>query len=638
FYYFTISYAGAHRDKKILAAAFILSFIMVPLFIWSDLFLDGVYSYEWGYYPKAGAFHPLYLLAFFSMVLRGFVLLYNNYRENLTRLSMLDRKHIKYITAGFAIALLASVDYLPNYGVGVYPVGFAFISLFSCVIAYAIMRYGILNIRIVLKKQKVYSIAAGMLTGLFVVLVLTITNVISVFNKVDSFMVNVFAALVITFLFNPLRHKIHKLVDSLFFKKTYDYYATVQQVSATLVPMLELQRIYKFVSNIIYEVLGLQGVCLMSPGSDGMYENVFSISYSDDNRWQAGNTLQESDKVFLTEECDIIRALYRSREILLRDNFGNNNESGCSDSGCNKMFEKLKRKLGCSAIEAVVPVFVDSKLVLVLIAGERLSGDMFTEEDVNLLSTIAEQAATAIKHAQLYLEKVQSERLASIGMMSATFAHEIRNPLTSLKTFAQLMPEKYNDEEFRNTFSKIVVGEIERIDGLIEDLLDFSMKKKTPGIDYIDVTNMVDGVVDYVMEKLAMNKQNIHIEKMYNKKSVPISGDAKQLKQAILNVIDNGCQAMHGTGVLKVFIKPNFSSVDIEIMDNGEGIHPDYLKDIFNPFVTSKEMGVGLGLAISERIIDDHGGTILVNSRYTEGSTFTITLPISHDMAEMVHG
>lgn len=149
-----------------------------------------------------------------------------------------------------------------------------------------------------------------------------------------------------------------------------------------------------------------------------------------------------------------------------------------------------------------------------LVLGEKISGDIFTNEDLNLLNTISVQAAIAVKNARLYQEKINSERLASIGMMSATFAHEIRNPLTSLKTFAQLMPEKYNDIEFRDTFSRIVVGEIEKIDGLISDLLDFSSNKKPTRINNFNLTELVDKIVDYVKGKLEFEKSKIVVEKI----------------------------------------------------------------------------------------------------------------------------
>ncbi|MBI4682911.1 MAG: hypothetical protein HY757_07410, partial [Nitrospirae bacterium] len=296
-----------------------------------------------------------------------------------------------------------------------------------------------------------------------------------------------------------------------------------------------------------------------------------------------------------------------------------------------EIIERIKSDLKPFSGEAVVPVFIDKKLILLLILGEKLSGDMFTNEDINLLNIVSNQIAIAIKNAELYKDKVRTERLASMGMMSATFAHEIRNPLTSLKTFAQLMPEKYNDEEFRETFSRIVVGEIERIDGLIGDLLDFSSDKKLCRLNYFDLTTLVDDIVDYVRGKIEFDRKNILFKKNYGKEEINMTGDAEKLKQAFINIITNGCQAMNGEGTLTVSIKQNSRYVDIAIADTGEGITEDDISKIFDPFVTTKEMGIGLGLAISKRIIEDHQGKINVKSKVSKGTTFTVTLPVQND-------
>jgi signal transduction histidine kinase len=265
-----------------------------------------------------------------------------------------------------------------------------------------------------------------------------------------------------------------------------------------------------------------------------------------------------------------------------------------------------------------------------IILGERLSGDIFINEDINLLNTIAHQTAIALKNAGLYKEKIDSERLASIGMMSATFAHEIRNPLTSLKTFAQLMPEKYNDEEFRDTFSKIVEGEIERIDGLIGNLLDFSSEKKPAYVNEFNLVDLVGETVRYVENKMEIERRTIEIEKKYTEDEIPMTGDAEKLKQMFINILMNGCQAMNGEGVLTVKMHQNSKYVDVSITDTGKGIPPGDISKIFDPFVTTKEMGVGLGLAISKRIIEDHNGKVKVRSTVSKGSTFTISLPVQN--------
>ena len=190
--------------------------------------------------------------------------------------------------------------------------------------------------------------------------------------------------------------------------------------------------------------------------------------------------------------------------------------------------------------------------------------------------------------------------------------------------------KKYNDIEFRNTFSKIVEGEIEKIDGLINDLLDFSMHKKASGINNFNLVSLVDETIDYIKRKDPYNNGSIAVQKKYNDSEIFMTGDASKLNQAFVNIITNGYQAMNGEGQLTVNINPDGNNVKIVITDTGEGIEPESISKIFDPFVTTKEMGVGLGLAISKRIIEDHKGELNVDSSVSAGTSFTITLPVQN--------
>lgn len=484
-----------------------------------------------------------------------------------------------------------------------------------------------MDINLVFRKSMVYSLSAGILTSLFVVLVLTMTTFVSHIANISSFAITTVSALIIAFLFNPLKNKIQTVIDKSFFKKTYDYFPTIRQISRKLTSLFELDEIYKYVGEVLSSTLGLSTIYLLYAGPDRDYEIVYHSSFNKD-RGSAGNEKGETGKQErkLTGSSSLVRFFKKSDDILVREEM-----PGLEGSVQNEEIERIKEELKLFYGEAVVPVFIDRKLTLLLILGEKVSGDMFTNEDINMLNIVSNQIAIAIKNSLLYKDKIHTERLASIGMMSATFAHEIRNPLTSLKTFAQLMPEKYSDEEFRETFSRIVVGEIERIDGLIKDLLDFSSNKKSARVNNFNLVSLIDETVNYVVRKLEMEKKAISVRKKYGEDEIYMYGDAEKLKQTFINIILNGCQAMSGEGELTVEIQRNNASASVLVRDTGTGIHPDDITKIFDPFVTTKDMGVGLGLAISKRIIEDHSGKIDVESEESRGTTFTVTLPVQND-------
>ncbi|MCK5505932.1 MAG: hypothetical protein KAJ10_12270, partial [Thermodesulfovibrionia bacterium] len=406
------------------------------------------------------------------------------------------------------------------------------------------------------------------------------------------------------------------------YKQKYDYYATVRKVSQNLASILDLKEIYIFVGESILSTLKLNNICMMTAVPSGGYAVVYRNCISGISSIVDVNG---NERIRVGRRSDIVKLLRSSDDIIIR-----NELSRAKGIIGENAIDNLKNKLESLQCEITAPVFVDDKLTFLIFLGGKSSGDKFTMEDINLLNTISDLMASAVKNAGIYKDKIRAERLASIGIMSATFAHEIRNPLTSMKTFAQLIQEKYNDAEFRDKFSKIVLYDIERINGLIEDLLDFSEEKKSPGINNFDVTQLLDETVDYVKNKFGIENKIINIEKQYSCYGFNLCGNSKKLKHAFVNIINNGCQAMNGDGVLKVAVDSNDRNVDIAITDSGEGIPPENIEKIFDPFVTTKEMGMGIGLAISKKIIEDHGGKIKVKSQLSTGTTFTISLPVEH--------
>ncbi len=567
-----------------------------------------------------GMMYHLFSLFFAATVVYGYIRMLLKYKA-ATRFK---KNQLLYVLVAFVIAGVSGlIHFLSAYGIKERYPHDLFVILFAALVSYSIVKYRAIEVDVAFKRTMAYSFSASLLTGLFIIIVLGITNLFSTFAEIHSFRVSILAAFLIALLFNPLKNRVQVIIDRVFYKRSYDYYATIQQVSSTLASMFDLQKIFRFVGNIIYEVLGLENVYLLTASPGGGYEVVYHVYRKDKKRKHDSQPQCSMEGMRIGSRSGIIGLCRKYGDILVRDELTRVER----DSG-EDMILKIKADLDLFQAEAVVPVFVDGKLTALMVLGERLSGDMFTGEDINLLSTIADQTAIAIKNAALYKDKVNSERLASIGMMSATFAHEIRNPLTSLKTFAQLMPEKYNDAEFRDKFSKIVVGEIERIDGLISDLLDFSAEKKMSRVNKFNLVALVDEIVDYVRGKMDFEKKNIAMEKKYEEYEINMSGDAAKLKQAFINIVTNGYQAMNGEGVLSVRIKLRGRYVDVVVTDTGEGIHPDDIMKIFDPFVTKKPLGVGLGLAISNRIIEEHKGRIHVESKLSKGSTFTVSLPV----------
>ena len=253
---------------------------------------------------------------------------------------------------------------------------------------------------------------------------------------------------------------------------------------------------------------------------------------------------------------------------------------------------------------------------------------------------MANQTAIAVENARLYedLKKSKSyirraDRLASLGTLTAGLAHEIRNPLVAIKTFTQLLPERLEDEEFRNHFLNIASGEVDRISALVTELLEFA-RPSEPKFEMEDINNIIDGMV--LLVSTETKSKHIGIIKDYALDLRPITIDREQMKQVFLNILLNAIEATPENGKIYVktrcFTKPQGEPyIQVEFTDTGCGIPAEYLEDIFTPFFTTKEKGSGLGLSISNQIIQDHKGYIDVESQVNKGTSFFINLPLNQD-------
>lgn len=607
FYHFIINWTDL-RKERIFVPVFYLVGLVFLILLWSgNYFIDGLYHYYWGYYPKAGLLHPAYLLFLTIATLRIFSILSRSLKSD--SLTPIARNQVKYVLALIGIYAMASFDFLVNYGLEIYPFGFIFVCVSLYLTSHAIVRYRLLDINIVIRKSLGYSLVAGVLTSVFVVLVLAMTRYLSEVAGITSFSITVIAALTIAFLFNPLKSRIQSIIDRIFYKTTYDYYATIQKVSHDLATSIDTKIIYRFIVDAVFSALKLKNTfLLLLDGSQ--YYAIYSRSQLEKN-----STVDGKQGLKIPEDCRLVGFLNQKKETIIREELSRAVDHQTADG--------IADLLSPFGGEGVVPILIDDKIALLLILGEKLSGDIFTDEDVTLLNTIANQASIAIKNASLYAEKIQSERLASIGMMAATLAHEIKNPLASIKIFTQLLPEKYYDREFRESFLHIVSNEIQRINGLVTELLDFS-KPTLIDIQEVDASSLLDETIELVSKNF--EHAGIQIMKTYHGQFF-LAGDHERLKQALLNILLNSQQAMQGGGVLEVGSSIQDKHVSISIRDNGPGIPGNILKKIFDPFFTTKQRGAGLGLAISKKIIDDHGGMITVESGRGKGTIFYLLLP-----------
>ena len=256
-----------------------------------------------------------------------------------------------------------------------------------------------------------------------------------------------------------------------------------------------------------------------------------------------------------------------------------------------------------------------------------------------------EMTAQLIRVRELEERLRRADRLAALGTMAAGIAHDIRNPLTSILIFSQLMSLHHDDPNVRAKFDRIVPRELERVQAVIEDMMELARSSALN----LEPTN-INEVLVQVLE--LYESQATSLEVKISRELAPdlpfCMADKKRLHRCFSNLISNGIQAMVSGGDLGVRTDrfppaairdpktdPSAedtgvgTSIRVVISDTGQGIPADRLSRIFDPFYTTKEKGLGLGMAITHRIVEDHKGSIDVQSQVGIGSTFTILLPVS---------
>ncbi len=245
-------------------------------------------------------------------------------------------------------------------------------------------------------------------------------------------------------------------------------------------------------------------------------------------------------------------------------------------------------------------------------AGGNLSGYVFIAKDIT-------------ERRKLEFQIFQSEKLAALGQLSAGMAHEINNPLFVISGRLEMLKDENCNQKVKTSLD-LISSQTDRIRKLVDRILKFS-RKAAPVLEMLDINEVIETVLPLIhYNKLPSAK--IEVKKSFEKNMPKIKGDQHQLQEVFLNLLTNAYQSMPDGGVIKV-TTANFQNLyaQIQIIDTGIGIPTHHLKNIFMPFFSTKNEGIGLGLSICHNIIKNHNGFIELASQVNQGSTFTIKLP-----------
>ncbi len=291
-----------------------------------------------------------------------------------------------------------------------------------------------------------------------------------------------------------------------------------------------------------------------------------------------------------------------------------------------------------------VPLIVRGRPIGAIQVINKKSGEEFTRTDLDLLTAASQQIAVAMENAKLYerlqhkfqlteqeLKRTQerllrSERLSAVGNLVQGVAHEIRNPLMTIGGFARRIKVKETEDKSLSRYADIILEEAGRLEKLVQDVREFSevqTAKLSP--------SRIEAVIEEIVPKIEALAQETGVQvRLSMDDDIPLLDmDCSQMAKALVNIAENGIEAMPSGGNLEIQVLKGKRNLSLCISDTGKGIAEDQLNSIYDPFVTSKTRGAGLGLTMVHRIITNHRGEIEIQTAEGKGTTFTVQIPFS---------
>jgi two-component system sensor histidine kinase HydH len=573
---------------------------------------------------------PIHTTPWFRAALTAYVFvglylsIFYLYRRYLSTPSRVEKIRLLYlVVGGVATVTAALVDLFPTETT----MGNIFITIYLYFLSQTLVRYRLLDLNELLGRMVVLAALVLIVTVVYGLLVKWVDP-----SRYGLFFFNsLVASTAIIIVFDPLRTRVEALVNRWMFQEKYELFRRIENLRNDLMNVIDVRDLVPRVLAALEDSRRVTHAALYIVDPDGSgYELAGHIGPKPDGRLDA-----VANRAFLER---LRRVGVVTVEGLERELAALKNKQGEEREGVLLMSRVLEALNG-SVVLAIVGE--EQLLGMLALRDERLR-EAYSSDEIELFRGVAASIGVTMQNSQVYERMKERDRLAALGQMAAGLAHEIRNPLGSIKGAAQyLQPigDKLAQQSDAGTkeFLDIIVEEVNRLNKIVSQFLDYARPYRgdqTP----LDVNDVVRKTL-HLIEK-EEGAQRVEILTNLVEALPMVRADAEQLRQVFLNLAINAVQAMPGGGKLQVSTSLRRSTrrgaaaafLEVRFRDTGTGIPVNDVRNLFIPFFTTKEKGTGLGLPISQRIIENHGGTIEVRSQLGAGATFTVLLPIEADV------
>ncbi|MEY4545667.1 MAG: hypothetical protein RL685_1862 [Pseudomonadota bacterium] len=546
--------------------------------------------------------------------------LWSLWRRGETSGSRSTQKRVRFVVACGALATAFSLaDFLWFVGVPLPPVGAVLSIVFVFVLAESLIRERLVDLYEMAALALVSTALAFSLGGIFYVFV-------QVLGQFQTMYLNaVLGGIVMLMLIEPLRDKITAYLHRSFFLERVDLERAVERARQELTHVLQVERMAQVVINALLDSHRATAAALYLYQPLAVdFELCSSFGDKPPRRIPSAGIPALSERLQRTLSLGLEESERRLRE----------RPRGAGADGLALEEQVLREAELLGPYRRGVVVALRARggelLGLLLLADERVS-DAFSGDERGLLELLARQISVVVENSRSYLQMQAQARLAALGQMAAGLAHEVKNPLSAIKGAAQLLGEPTSGrapDEASSEFLGIILEEVERLDRVVRSVLDYARPRQGA----LGLVN-VNSVIDHTLRLLSSNREGGCSYCTELDREVPrVRVDAEQLRQVLLNLLQNAGEAMGGRGTITITTRTRRGeaadrSVEIAITDHGPGITPEVRENLFVPFFTTRAQGTGLGLAISERIVQEMGGRIEVLTTVGTGSTFSVQLP-----------
>ncbi len=643
-FHYTVVFLKLDRLLRYAYFNYVIGFVIVFLIWRTNYILSGAKRFFWGYYPFAGLLNPAFIIYFiFLVVFSCIALLYCGFFRK-PKILLIKKMQIKYMLLAIFIYSLASVDFVANYKIELYPFGYIPTFIFVLIIGYTMVRYRLMDVTLVITRAGIFMVIYSFILGLPLLLIYYFQNELVRILGLSWW--------IVPFLFSTALATSGPFLYIYFDKKAGDrllreqrnYQNILRNASKGMIRIKNLKHLLNLIVHVVMKAVKLKNVSIYLLDHENSQfilqaERGLNVDLDKAKKVDLGSSLtlyfESKNEPVVTEE-----AVMRLREA--EQNVDLNN---------------LVSQLNLLNAALAVPCFLEEKLIGILILGEKRSKKLYSEDDLAVFSVLANQAALAIENAQFYDEiqrtneqLIQAEKLATIGTMADGLSHQINNRFHALSLISgdsldvlQTFDFSGCDEKVKEVVKDVRIA-LEKIQNnvlqggeVVKGLLKYS-RPEEGGFEPVCLIEVINGAIEMVQYKIKLKEirliQNIPI-------GLPkLLGSRIQLQEVFFNLIDNAYDAIKERqmilkeygykGKIEISAVCLDGHVEIVIVDNGIGVKEQDRKKLFAPFFTTKassRKGTGLGLYVIEKIVTAHQGKLSVDSNYGVGTHFVMMLP-----------